>query len=135
MLQLVTYRPGQQQPESSFFILSKGLNAGKPLNEPCANCFIATCETENEKEFYFWLCWGLWQAKRFEHLLCGSVIPFIRKKELFNELQNQAAHLHAERWKAAVIKAQAIHAKELQLQALLKQVKQLKAAYIRSQLH
>lgn len=134
MLQLVTYRPGQQQPKFSFFILNKGLNAGKPLNEPCANCFTATCENENEKEFYSWLCWGLWQAKQVEHLLIGSVIPYVRKRELLELLQCQAARLCPEQWKAAVIKAKAIYAKELELTEALKQLKQLKAAYIRSQL-
>ncbi len=79
MLQLVTHRPGIAQPKFSFFILNKGNNSGKPLTQPCANCFMAICETEDENEFYYWLCWGLWQAKAFEQLLCGSVIPFIRK--------------------------------------------------------
>ncbi len=52
MLQLVTHRPNQPQPKICFYILNKGSNSGKPLNAPCANCFVAFFENENEKEFY-----------------------------------------------------------------------------------
>lgn len=134
MLQLVTYRPGQQQPKFSFFILNKGCNSGKPLEKHCANCFVAICESYEEREFYYWLCWGLWQAKAFEHFLCGSVILFIRKNELYNILQRQAAELHPESWNTAIMKAKRLHAKELQLQELLYQVRKLKCAFIRSHL-
>ena len=44
---------------TQFFILNKGLNSGKPLLKPCPNCFIITTANEQEKEFLFWLCWGL----------------------------------------------------------------------------
>ncbi len=73
-----------------FFILSKGLNSGKPLEKPCPNCFVITVKNDEEKEFLFWLCWGLWQSKKFYHLHTGSVIPFIRLYEFKAFIQQQA---------------------------------------------
>ena len=77
------------QPQ--IFILSKGLNSGKPLEKPCPNCFVITVKTEEEKQFLFWLCWGLWQSKKFYHLHTGSVIPFVRLYEFKPYLKEQAA--------------------------------------------
>ena len=66
-------------PEGNyFFILSKGNNAGKPLNEPCSNCFICYCKSEAEKENLYWLFYGLWQGNYFKPFITGSVIPFIQ---------------------------------------------------------
>jgi hypothetical protein len=65
-----------------FFILSKGLNAGKPLEKPCPNCFVFFARNEEEKNRYFWLCFGLWQANFFRPFITGSVIPFIRLEDL-----------------------------------------------------
>jgi len=76
------------QPQ--FFILNKGLNSGKPLEKPCPNCFVITVKNDEEKEFLFWLCWGLWQSKKFYHLHTGSVIPFIRLYEFKAFIQKQA---------------------------------------------
>lgn len=73
-----TYRDGIQIPQNHFFILSKGLNAGKPMNTPCPNCFVFKADNQNEKDFYYWLCFALWQAGKFQMYLVGSVIPFIR---------------------------------------------------------
>ncbi len=75
---LKTYRIGFKTQKHHFFILSKGYNAGKPLENPCPNCFILMTETEEEKNFYFWLCYGLWQARGFYEHLIGSVIPFLK---------------------------------------------------------
>lgn len=83
------------QPQ--FFVLSKGLNSGKPLNTPCPNCFVISTKTEEEKEFLYWLCWGLWQSKKFHQLLTGSVIPFVRLFEFKAFLKEQAATAFAEK--------------------------------------
>ena len=74
---------------NQFFILNKGLNSGKPLLNPCPNCFMLTAANEQEKEFLFWLCWGLWQSKKFNYFLTGSVIPFIRLNEFKSYLNEQ----------------------------------------------
>ena len=77
---------------NQFFILNKGLNSGKPLLNPCPNCFVLTAANEQEKEFLFWLCWGLWQSNKFHYLLTGSVIPFIRLSEFKAFITQQAAN-------------------------------------------
>lgn len=79
---ITCYTPGQPLPGICFFILSKGLNAGRPLDNPCPNCFVFACDTPEERERYFWITYGLWQAGHFKVYLVGSVIPFLRKPEL-----------------------------------------------------
>ena len=69
-------------PENGFYVLSKGENAGKPLRTPCPNCFTLSCASAEEKEYWYWLCWGLWSSKVFHGHLVGSVVPFIRLSEL-----------------------------------------------------
>ncbi|MEQ9289603.1 MAG: hypothetical protein RIG77_21930 [Cyclobacteriaceae bacterium] len=76
--QIKTYREGFTSTLPHFFILSKGLNAGKPLETPCPNCFAIITESEEARNFYFWLSYGLWQAQAFKPHLTGSVVPFIR---------------------------------------------------------
>lgn len=65
-----------------FFILSKGNNAGKPMDKPCPNCFVVITGCPHEKQVLYWLCFGLWQCRYFEQYLIGSVIPFLRLPEL-----------------------------------------------------
>ena len=79
---IICYSAGQQLPGIHFFILSKGLNAGKPLDAACPNCFVFSCQSEEERDKYFWLCYGLWQSNHFRVHLVGSAIPFLRKSEL-----------------------------------------------------
>ncbi len=134
MLRLVTHRPDQQQPEFCFFILNKGNNSGKPLTQPCANCFMAVCLSKDEKEFYYWLCWGLWQAKRFEHFLLGSVIPYIRKKDVLDLVHKQAAIINNASYKATVHKVQLLAQHESIVNEQLKTLKQLKVALLRQHL-
>lgn len=74
---LKTYSPKAQINEPHFYILCKGNNSGKPLTEPCPNCFVLTAKSEEDKQFFYSLCFGLWKAKSFEYFLKGSVIPFI----------------------------------------------------------
>ena len=76
--QIKTYRKDFTSSKPHFFILSKGLNAGKPLETPCPNCFTINTESEEARNFYFWLSYGLWQARAFTPHLTGSVVPFIR---------------------------------------------------------
>jgi hypothetical protein len=80
-LKIKTYTGGEYGSHT-FFILSRGNNSGKPLNEPCPNCFVCQCSSAEEKEKAYWLFYALWQGKQCEQLLVGSVIPFIRKNDL-----------------------------------------------------
>jgi hypothetical protein len=84
-LKIKTYTGGQHGTHV-FFILSRGNNSGKPLNEPCPNCFVCECSSAEEKEKAYWLFYALWQGKECEQLLVGSVIPFIRKNDLIGLL-------------------------------------------------
>jgi hypothetical protein len=84
-LKIKTYNGGEYGSHT-FFILSRGNNSGKPLNEPCRNCFICVCKSAEEKEKAYWLFYALWHSKECEQLLVGSVIPFIRKNDLIGLL-------------------------------------------------
>lgn len=76
--QIKTYKDGLTTVKPHFFMLSRGSNSGKPLEKPCPNCFMIITDTEEVKNFYFWLAYGLWQAQGFYPHLIGSAIPFLR---------------------------------------------------------
>jgi hypothetical protein len=65
-------------PSHFFFILSRGNNSGKPLDNPCPNCFIAICDDENQREQFYWLSYALWQGKHYFPYLKGSCVQLIR---------------------------------------------------------
>jgi hypothetical protein len=94
---LKTHKLNTNYSEPHFFILNKGNHSGKPMNDPCPNCFVCVCSSEEEKELLYWLVMGLCQGRVFEQYLCGSVIPFIRindVKKVFNWLSfNHTAKL------------------------------------------
>jgi hypothetical protein len=81
-LKIKTHKMKNVYTGNHFFILSKGLNAGKPLDKPCPNCFVLFAKSEEEKNTLYWLCFGLWQGNFFRPFLTGSVIPFIRLDDL-----------------------------------------------------
>ncbi|MEQ8477600.1 hypothetical protein [Fulvivirga sp.] len=83
---LKTHRPGTTYTKPHFFILNKGLNSGKPLCTPCPNCFVCLLENDADREFLYWLCFGLWRSKSFHYFLRGSVIPFITIHEMRKHL-------------------------------------------------
>ena len=72
-----SHRNGCTYSQPHFYVLNKGMNSGKPLSMPCPNCFVCLVKNETEKEFYYWLSFGLWRSKSFHPYLRGSVIPFI----------------------------------------------------------
>lgn len=87
-LKIKTHKAGNAYTENYFFILSKGLNSGKPLAAPCANCFVLFANSEEEKSKLYWICFGLWQGNFFHPFLTGSVIPFIRLDDLKSVINN-----------------------------------------------
>lgn len=95
--QIKTHQLHHQYPLHHFFILSKGNNAGKPLDKPCPNCFVVITNCPAEKQLLYWLCFGLWQGGYFQRHLCGSVIPFIRLPELKSILQEARAKVEQRR--------------------------------------
>ena len=68
-----THRLESSYQQPHFFILNKGLNSGKPLNNACPNCFV--CLTDNQ-ETGFLLALLDCGGKIIHYLLKGSVIPF-----------------------------------------------------------
>lgn len=61
-----------------YFVLNKGLNAGKPLKELCPNCFVILFYSEEVAQEYFFIQLALWKANFWKPFLIGSVIPFLR---------------------------------------------------------
>lgn len=82
IFQIKVYRNGFHTAKPHFFILSRRNNTGKPLEAPCPNCYILITETEEAKDFYFWLSYSLWQGQVYKPYLIGSVIPFARIGEV-----------------------------------------------------
>lgn len=83
-----TYNPTKATPENALFILSRGQNAGKPLFEPCPNCFILYCKDQNQLQNLYWTFYTLWKNRFFHPYLCGSVIMMLRLFELKKVMQN-----------------------------------------------
>ena len=61
-----------------FFILNKGLNTGKPMKQPCPNCFVIIFQCREDYENMESICSSLWRVKFWHQFLIGSVIPYIR---------------------------------------------------------
>lgn len=83
-LSIKSHRVGTDYPQPHLFILNKGNNSGKPLNQACPNCFVCLVDSTEERELIYWLLYGLWQSKSFRQYLRGSVIPFIVKNDLIS---------------------------------------------------
>ncbi len=82
-----THKKGNVYKSEHFFILNKGLNSGKPLNEPCANCFVIVFSSSEEKDSHYWTAFSLWKSKFWHPFLVGSVIPFLRLPEFKKEFK------------------------------------------------
>ena len=76
-IQVITHRPGRNYSAHVLFVLSKGLNAGKPLAQPCPNCFAVEFSSAEEACRFRALCLILMQSHIFSQYLKGSVIPFL----------------------------------------------------------
>ena len=61
----------------SFFILSRGPNAGRPSLCPGANSFRLSCQPEDRSR-YFNLVYTIWETGGFRPYLKGSLILFLR---------------------------------------------------------
>ena len=95
-MKITTHNPAHERTPYEFYILNKGYNAGKPLHHPCPNCFTCQASSLEEKELYYWLCFGLWQGQAFRPYLIGSVIPFIRLNDLLQVLNHSGIQAIAE---------------------------------------
>lgn len=129
---ITQYSPKNQKTDFEFYALCKGLNSGKPLDEPCPNCFVISCRSAEEKEFYRSLLFGLWQSKAFHQFLIGSVIPFIRIGIFKNFFVEQARHLQQKEkaYKADLKRFSLLEQKEKQMREQLQLISELKRIYI-----
>ena len=101
--QVITHHPGRNYSDHVLFILSKGLNAGKPLAQPCPNCFAVEFSSAEDAFRFRSLCLILMQSHVFSQYLKGSVIPFLtirdfrsivsRYFELVNNMPDGFSHL------------------------------------------
>ncbi|MBI9040201.1 hypothetical protein [Lutibacter sp.] len=130
--EIKTHQLGRTYNTPHFFILSKGLNSGRPMNQPCPNCFVITTAAEPTRESLYYLCLSLKTGQYFSYYLKGSVIPFIcisdAKKVINEALQNN----QKQQWKIKVEKLKKINAFEENLKLQLSVIKQLKIALLRS---
>ena len=62
-IKIYSFNPKNQVSQFDIFVLCKGLNSGKPLNVPCPNSFVIACKTQEDKDFYSTLLFGLWFLK------------------------------------------------------------------------
>lgn len=76
-----THREGNRYRKPHLFALSRGYNTGRPLREPCPNCFVILMESETACDQMYFLLDGLWRRQVFRVQLIGSVIPFLRVHE------------------------------------------------------
>ena len=77
-----TYAVHRETPEHAIYILNRGRNAGKPLRQPCPNCFIYYSSNPEELESVYWTFYALWKNGFFHPHLCGSVIEMLRLSDL-----------------------------------------------------
>ena|ERR1700712_1849544 len=72
------YSENSANKKADFYIQSHGFHAGRPLKIPKRNCFAVKSDNPNAYEIVF--C--LFKGRAFKNLIIGSVIPFIRKREI-----------------------------------------------------
>jgi hypothetical protein len=111
-----------------FFILSKGNNSGKPLEEACPNCFVCLCRDEVEKQKLYWLFYGLWQGMYFHPFLTGSVISFIRLDDLKKVVQTALTKIELQpaQFDKNISMVQLLDEKAKVVQEQIKSIKQAK---------
>ena len=132
--ELKTHQIGRTYSNPHFYILNKGLNSGKPLSNPCPNCFVVITKTKAEKNTLFHLSMMLQIGGFYAYYLKGSVIPFISVDDCRNTLKKglkSTSNINDQMQKH--IKAvEVISKKEKELQNVIDKMAVLKVAYIRN---
>ena len=91
-----THRQGTVYTKPHLFVLNKGMNSGKPQNEPFTNSYVVIFQNEDDCENLYWIAFSLWKSKFWHQHLIGSVIPFLRLPEFKKEFNSKAAALMQE---------------------------------------
>jgi len=113
-------------------LLNKGLNSGRPMNEPCPNCFVISTETEEMRESLFYLSLSLKEGRYFSYYLRGSVILFITIDDTRKVLNTAIRNYEQQQWELKVQKLKHITKFEENLRSQLTVVAQLKLALLRT---
>ena len=83
------HRKGTVYKQPHLFILSKGLNSGKPQKEPFTNCYVIIFSNQEELESVYWLALSMVKSKYWHPFLVGSVIPFLRIEDFKNHFSDK----------------------------------------------
>lgn len=129
---IATHKIGRIYSKPHFFILNKGLNSGKPLEEPCPNCFVITTQSKESRESLYYLCLSLKIGKYFGYYLKGSVIPFICISDAKSVVKTALENNKQGQWEQKIKKLKKITAFEDNLKLQLKTISNLKIALLRS---
>ena len=132
VFEIKTHQPGRTYHKPHFFILNKGLNSGKPMNQPCPNCFVITTAAEPTRNSLYYLCLSLKIGEYFSYYLKGSVIPFIGISDAKKVINSALQNYEAKQWQMKVEKLKKITAFEENLKQQLSTISKLKIALLRS---
>lgn len=132
IFEIKTHQIGRTYTAPHFFILNKGLNSGKPLDEPCPNCFVIIATTKAKRESLYYLCLSLKVGQFFSYYLKGSVIPFIGISDAKKVINTALQNYEEQQWQMKVDKLKKITAFEENLQQQLSTISKLKITLLRS---
>ena len=127
-----SHKIGRTYSQPHFFVQNKGLNSGRALNEPIANCFVVLTETDKQREALYYLCFSLQIGRYFNYYIKGSVIPFIAINYTRKVLNKALANYKQGQWQLKVEKLKKITDYESNLKLQLKTISDLKIAILRS---
>lgn len=130
--EIKTHRSGRAYNTPHFFILSKGLNSGKPMKKPCPNCFVITTVTEETRETLYYLCLSLKIGRFFKYYLKGSVIPFICISDAKKVIQTALQNYNIDQWSTKIEKLIKVNQFEENLKMQLQTIQKLKIALLTS---
>ena len=132
--QIKTHQIGRTYSNPHFFILNKGLNSGKPLINPCPNCFVVTIPDDEAKNTLFHLSMMLQIGGFYGYYLKGSVIPFISIDDCRNTLKKglKSNDNITNQMQKHIKAVEVISKKEKELQNVIDKMAVLKMAYIRN---
>ena len=132
--ELKTHKSGRTYSNPHFFILNKGPNSGKPLTNPCPNCFVVTTSTKEAKNTLFHLSMILQIGGFYGYYLKGSVIPFISIDDCRETLKSglKSSEGICTKMQKHIKVVEVISKKEQELQNVIDKIAVLKVAYIRN---
>lgn len=107
-----THQKSTEYTSRHIFILSKGLNSGKPQKEPFTNSFVILFEKEADAETVYWLAYSLWKARFWHQSLVGSVILFLRINDFKKNFNSKVTEM---------LQEHELHRKQVQALRLLEE--------------